>query len=187
MASVINYSPGADPPILDGDGRDDAASDPAAARGKVRRPAASRGDAATPPAPGTPGRRRTQWGADRRTRPLPAVPQPVSDRRVAMARLAIVVTVIGWVSYLIWWLFADFFHPGFETAADRAEAVLYLLIVTLLTASAVAYLIERNGFYRVRTLLERLAAKPFPEAFEETFFISYSEFQKEWQASLGRS
>ena len=69
-----------------------------------------------------------------------------------MARLAIVVTVIGWVSYLIWWLFADFFHPGFETAADRAEAVLYLLIVTLLTASAVAYLISRLGFfYRTRT------------------------------------
>ena len=174
MASVINYSPGGDPSILDENGRDDAAGGPAAARGKMRLPAASRRDTATPQTPqtpqtpGTPGRRRTQWGGDRRTTPLPAVPQPVSDRRVAMARLAIVVTVIGWVSYLVWWLFADFFRPGFETAADRAEAVLYLLIVTLLTASAVAYLISRMGyFYRTRTQ-HRASRAALDEFFDAT-------------------
>jgi hypothetical protein len=98
------------------------------------------------------GQRRRQWGADRRTEALPVVPTPVSDRRVAMARMAIIVTVSAWMAYLIWWFFADFFHPGYETAVDRAESVLYLFIVTMLTVSALAYLLSRLGFfYRTRT------------------------------------
>src|ERR1051326_8783189 len=100
--------------------------------------------------PAPPGRK--QWGRDRRTQAMPTTPQPVSDIRVAMARLAIIVTVAAWLSYLIWWFFADFFHPGYETAVDRTESVLYLLIVTLLTVSALAYLLSRLGFfYRTRT------------------------------------
>jgi hypothetical protein len=96
--------------------------------------------------------RRRQWGSDRRTQALPVVPKPVSDRRVAMGRLAIIVTVSAWLAYLVDWFFADFFHPGYETAVARAEAVLYLLIVTLLTVSALAYLLSRLGyFYRTRT------------------------------------
>ena len=95
---------------------------------------------------------RRQWGADRRKRALPVVPQPVSERRIALARLAIIVTVMAWLGYVITWLFQDFFHPGDETAVDRAEAVVYLLIVTLLSASALAYLLSRIGcFYRIRT------------------------------------
>jgi cellulose synthase/poly-beta-1,6-N-acetylglucosamine synthase-like glycosyltransferase/chitodextrinase len=83
---------------------------------------------------------------------MPIVPGPVSDRRVAMARLAIIVTVTAWVAYLVTWFFEDFFHPGYETAVARAEAVLYLLIVTMLTVSALAYLLSRLGFfYRTRT------------------------------------
>jgi cellulose synthase/poly-beta-1,6-N-acetylglucosamine synthase-like glycosyltransferase/chitodextrinase len=113
---------------------------------RAERAAAVRGGAR--PAP----HGRKQWGRDRRTRAMPTTPQPVSDIRVAMARLAIIVTVAAWLSYLIWWFFADFFHPGYETAIDRAESVLYLLIVTLLTVSALAYLLSRLGFfYRTRT------------------------------------
>jgi cellulose synthase/poly-beta-1,6-N-acetylglucosamine synthase-like glycosyltransferase/chitodextrinase len=83
---------------------------------------------------------------------MPIVPGPVGDRRVAMARLAIIVTVTAWVAYLVTWFFEDFFHPGYETAVARAEAVLYLLIVTMLTVSALAYLLSRLGFfYRTRT------------------------------------
>ncbi len=100
----------------------------------------------------SPSRRRGQWGADRRRRALPVVPQPVSERRVALARLAIIVTVTAWLGYVIAWSVQDFFHPGDETAVDRAEAVVYLLIVTLLSASALAYLLSRIGyFYRIRT------------------------------------
>ena len=70
------------------------------------------------------------------------VPGPVSDRRVAMARMAIIVTVTAWLAYLVTWFFEDFFHPGYENAVARAEAVLYLLIVTMLTVSALAYLLS---------------------------------------------
>jgi cellulose synthase/poly-beta-1,6-N-acetylglucosamine synthase-like glycosyltransferase/chitodextrinase len=96
-------------------------------------------------------RRRKQWGGDRR-KVSPMVPKPVSDNRVAMGRLAIIVTVAAWLAYLVTWFFDDFFHAGSETAIARSEEVLYLLIVTLLTVSALAYLLCRLGFfYRTRT------------------------------------
>jgi len=80
------------------------------------------------------------------------VPRPASDTRVAMGRLAIIVTVGAWVAYVIMWFFSDFFHPGYEGAVARTEEILYLLIVTLLTVSAAAYLLTRLGFmYRTRT------------------------------------
>ena len=112
-----------------------------------------RGDQLPPPGPGGAQRtRRKQWGRDRRTSALPTVPKPVSERRVAMARLAIIVTVTAWIAYLVDWSFEDFFKPGYENAIARTEAVLYLLIVTMLTVSALAYLMSRLGFfYRTRT------------------------------------
>ena len=97
-------------------------------------------------------RPRRQWGHDRRTAALPAVPAPVSDRRVAGARLAIMLTGAAWVAYLGEWLFGDFLAGGHQTASDRAEAIAYLLIVSLLTASTLAYLLSRLGFlYRAKT------------------------------------
>lgn len=69
-----------------------------------------------------------------------------------MGRLAVIVTVTAWLGYLITWFSEDFFHPGYEATVDRAEAVLYLFIVTLLTVSALAQLLSRLGFfYRTRT------------------------------------
>ncbi len=109
------------------------------------RPAEPQGKAA--------GKRRRQWGGDRRnTRAMPIVPDPVTDTRVAMGRLAIIVTVCAWLAYTVMWFFSDFFHPGYEGAVARTEEVLYLVIVTLLTVSALAYLLSRLGFmYRTRT------------------------------------
>ncbi len=101
----------------------------------------------------SPGRRRRQWGGDRRdARAVPTLSKPVSDTRVAMGRLAIIITVCAWLAYTVTWFFSDFFHPGYEGAVARTEEVLYLVIVTLLTVSALAYLLSRLGFmYRVRT------------------------------------
>lgn len=107
-------------------------------------------------APGRPrtttsGKRHRQWGRDRRTQPPPLVPQPVSDRRLALGRLAIIVTVSAWIGYFIIWLLQDFFDPLASSAVSRAQAITYLAIVTLLTASALAYLLSRLGFfYRTR-------------------------------------
>jgi cellulose synthase/poly-beta-1,6-N-acetylglucosamine synthase-like glycosyltransferase len=129
----------------------------------MRIPAAARTNAAADTAdlpiitaPDDPGdrapRRRQQWGRDRRNQALDMVPRPVSDRRVAMGRLAIIVTVGAWLAYLVTWFFNDFFAAGHESAVDRAEEILYLLIVTMLTVSALAYLLSRLGFfYRTRT------------------------------------
>jgi cellulose synthase/poly-beta-1,6-N-acetylglucosamine synthase-like glycosyltransferase/chitodextrinase len=80
------------------------------------------------------------------------VPKPVSDTRVAMGRLAIILTTGAWLAYVVTWFFEDFFRPGHEGAVARSEEVLYLVIVTLLTVSALAYLLARLGFfYRTRT------------------------------------
>jgi EAL domain-containing protein (putative c-di-GMP-specific phosphodiesterase class I)/cellulose synthase/poly-beta-1,6-N-acetylglucosamine synthase-like glycosyltransferase len=83
---------------------------------------------------------------------MPVVSKAVSERRVAMARLAIVVTVLAWFAYLGTWLSGEFFGGQSTTARGRTEAVLYLIIVSLLTSSALAYLVCRLGFlYRTRT------------------------------------
>jgi hypothetical protein len=80
------------------------------------------------------------------------VPKAVSDTRVAMGRLAIILTTAAWQAYVVTWFFADFFRPGHEGAVARSEEFLYLVIVTLLTVSALAYLLARLGFfYRTRT------------------------------------
>jgi cellulose synthase/poly-beta-1,6-N-acetylglucosamine synthase-like glycosyltransferase/chitodextrinase len=69
-----------------------------------------------------------------------------------MGRLSIIITVTAWLAYVGWWLLADFLRPGYGSAASRAEAIAYLLIVTLLTASSLAYLLSRLGFcYRTRS------------------------------------
>ena len=96
--------------------------------------------------------RRSQWGRDRRTEALPVVPKPVSDRRIAMARLAIIITVTAWISYFVTWLLDDFLNRQYASTVARTEAIIYLFIVTMLTASALAYLLSRLGFcYRTRS------------------------------------
>jgi cellulose synthase/poly-beta-1,6-N-acetylglucosamine synthase-like glycosyltransferase len=95
---------------------------------------------------------RSQWGHDRRTEAMPVVPKPVSDRRIAMTRLSIIITVTAWISYFVIWLLTDFLNPVYSSTTSRAESIVYLLIVTMLTASALAYLLSRLGFcYRTRS------------------------------------
>lgn len=56
-----------------------------------------------------------------------------------------------------------------ETTAEKAYAV---------SEVATAYLIQRHGFFRIKQLLEKLSSGlPFPVAFDETFLISYADFQ----------
>lgn len=97
-------------------------------------------------------RRRRQWGHDRRTRAMPVVARPVSDRRLAMGRLAIMLTVTAWIGYFVWWLLKDLLNQEYSATVDRAESIMYLVIVTVLTASSLAYLLSRLGyFYRTRS------------------------------------
>ncbi len=117
-----------------------------------RKRAANRPGSAGQAPPAGPGKRRSQWGHDRRTAAMPVVPKPVSDRRIAMTRLAIIITVTAWIGYFVTWLLKDFLNPVYSAATSRAESIMYLLIITMLTASAFAYLLSRLGFsYRTRT------------------------------------
>jgi tetratricopeptide (TPR) repeat protein len=52
---------------------------------------------------------------------------------------------------------------------------------------ATAYLIQKHGFFRIKQLLERLSSGlPFPSAFDETFLISYTDFQTEFRREVSR-
>lgn len=92
-------------------------------------------------------RRRRQWGSDRRDEPLPMVPPPVSERRIRMGRLAIVLTVSAWFAYTCLAVFQQFIEGRADSARLVIEAIVYMVVVTALTASAMAYLITRIGFF----------------------------------------
>ncbi len=97
-----------------------------------------------------PGAQR-QWGADRRSAPHPLVPPPVSEGRIARGRLAIVLTITVWACYLIGTVIQQFIAGRASTARLAVEAIVYMVVVTGLAASATAYLITRIGyFYRSR-------------------------------------
>ena len=89
MTSATPNATGVDPFFFGRDERDVRDHAPAvapAASALVPDPdVAVRGRIASPAPPGPARRRRKRWGGDRRTEPLPMVPQPVSERRVAMA------------------------------------------------------------------------------------------------------
>jgi len=88
-------------------------------------------------------------GTDRNLTPLAAVAAPPSRRAVSGARFAIVLTLAAWFAYAI----DQFYRIGQNPISVRAvfDTFTYFFLVTLLTASAVAYLITRLGYlYRIR-------------------------------------
>ena len=88
-----------------------------------------------------------QWGADRRSAPQPIVPPPVSEGRIARGRLAIVLTITVWAAYLIRTVIEQFIAGHATSARLAIEAIVYMVVVTGLAASATAYLITRIGFF----------------------------------------
>jgi cellulose synthase/poly-beta-1,6-N-acetylglucosamine synthase-like glycosyltransferase/chitodextrinase len=110
---------------------------------------------------------RRQWGRDRKAQLLAMVPDPVSDRRIALARLAIIVTVTAWLGYFFTWLLKDLLNPIYSSAISRTETISYLVIVTLLTASALAYLLSRLGFF-YRTRNHHRASRAVLDQFYDT-------------------
>ena len=92
-----------------------------------------------------PGMRRRQWGAEKRSEPLSIVHPIPSRHKMAWGRVAIVTTVLAWISYVITTIMrqlADNPNAGFRF---RFEAATYLTVVTFLTFSALMYLIARQG------------------------------------------
>lgn len=88
--------------------------------------------------------RKRQWGAEKRTEPLPIVHDKPSTRKMTLSRLSIVFTVSFWVMYVISTVIRQFFE-GPKTFQFTMQAVCYLIVVTFLTFSALMYLIARQG------------------------------------------
>lgn len=88
--------------------------------------------------------RKRQWGAERRTAPLPIVHSKPSGRKIAMSRAAIVLTISLWAAYFIYTIIRQFFE-GPQSFEFTLQAIGYLVVVTFLTFSALMYLIARQG------------------------------------------
>ncbi|HEY4276609.1 MAG TPA: glycosyltransferase family 2 protein [Conexibacter sp.] len=97
------------------------------------------------------GRAKRQWGSDRRA-PLPVVATPASESTMLIGQLAIVVTVVGWALFLILTLTRSSIGGAHDRPPLDLATIVYLVIMTLLACSALAYLTTRLGYYsRTRT------------------------------------
>jgi cellulose synthase (UDP-forming) len=88
--------------------------------------------------------RKRQWGAERRTKPLPIVHDRPSTRKIALSRFSIVLTIVLWVAYVVSTIIRQFFD-GPQSFQFTMQAVGYLVVVSFLTFSALMYLIARQG------------------------------------------
>jgi cellulose synthase/poly-beta-1,6-N-acetylglucosamine synthase-like glycosyltransferase len=87
-----------------------------------------------------------QWGADRHENPMPVVPRKAGEWTMTIGRAALVITVAAWVALVATVVNSQLLHGG-PGRASVLQTVGFLLVVSLLAASAVAYLVGRLGFY----------------------------------------
>jgi len=107
---------------------------------------------------------RRQWGADEHKDPIPAVPRIAGDWSMAFGRAAVVVTVAMWVALVVTVLNSQVLE-GVSGHASLVETIGFLTAVSVLAASAVAYLFARLGFYYRARLHRRI-----PRAMVDEFF-----------------
>ncbi len=93
------------------------------------------------------GMRRRQFGADRTTTALPSVHPRPSDGKLVRGRLAIILTIVFWVLYVVDTIIRQFFNPQGVNYTFAVQAFSYLAIVTVLIFSALMYLIARQGAF----------------------------------------
>jgi EAL domain-containing protein (putative c-di-GMP-specific phosphodiesterase class I)/cellulose synthase/poly-beta-1,6-N-acetylglucosamine synthase-like glycosyltransferase len=133
---------------------------------------------------------RRQWGSDRRRGPLPLVPPKVSEGRMAIGRLAIVLTVSAWAVYVAFTIEQQFIVGKADSARLVIEAIVYLLMVTGLATSAMAYLITRIGFFyrsRAHACASRVVLDAFfdqPAAPVTVLVPSYQEDERVIRTTL---
>jgi cellulose synthase/poly-beta-1,6-N-acetylglucosamine synthase-like glycosyltransferase len=89
---------------------------------------------------------RRQWGADRHENPMPVVPRKAGEWTMTIGRTALVITVAAWIALVATVVKSQLLDSG-PGRASVLQTIGYLLVVSLLAASAVAYLIGRLGFY----------------------------------------
>jgi cellulose synthase (UDP-forming) len=86
---------------------------------------------------------RRQWGTERETGAAPVMHAVPSRSAMSGARFALFLTVAAWLAYFAEQLRRYLDHP--YGLRGTIEAVVYLVLVSLLTLSAVAYLVARLG------------------------------------------
>ncbi|MCW2839838.1 MAG: glycosyltransferase [Aeromicrobium sp.] len=89
-------------------------------------------------------RPRRQWGAERRSEPLSIMHPRPSSAKLTWGRIAIAVTVLAWVGYVISTVLKEFMRPG-NDYRFTIEAVSYVIVMTFLSFSALMYLVARQG------------------------------------------
>ena len=95
---------------------------------------------------------RRQWGSDTRVDPLPAVAPPASDAMMALGRIAIVFTILAWLSYVFAYFFTGIINSSYQNNIRfLSETIVYVSITSVLALSALLYLVARQGaLYRTR-------------------------------------
>lgn len=97
-----------------------------------------------------PWRRKKRRNETPRTTGAPIIADPPGSAAISAARFAIFFTIVAWLIYLIEQTLRVM-DVGL-TPRTFVETTLYLVLVTLLTASAVAYLLARLGYFeRIKT------------------------------------
>ncbi len=123
-----------------------------------------------------------QWGADRRSEPHPLVSPPVSEGRIARGRLAIVLTITVWAAYIVYTVIEQFIAGKADSARLAVEAIVYMLVITGLAASATAYLITRIGFFyrsRAHHRAPRIALDNFLAGTTPTVTVLVPSYQED--------
>ena len=96
---------------------------------------------------------------------MPVVPRVASDRTMAFGRAAVAITVAAWLALVITVVNSQILQSG-PGRSSLLETIGFLTAVSLLAASAVAYLFGRLGFY-YRARDHRRA----PRAVIDEFFV----------------
>jgi len=125
-------------------------------------------------------KRKRQWGAERRTAPLPHFHERPSIRKIALSRIAIVATIIFWFMYFLSIIIRQFID-GPQNYDFTMEAFSYLFVMSFLTFSALMYLVTRQGAFQrfskhvrvPRSILDQHFAKNRPSL--TVLVPSYSE------------
>jgi len=105
-----------------------------------------------------------QWGAEKNTTPLPRMHDTPSDFMIAYSRIAIVLTIVFWVMYAMSVIIRQLID-GPQSYNFTTEAIGYALIVSLLTLSALTYLITRQGALQTFKKHQRVPQRILDEHF----------------------
>ena len=86
---------------------------------------------------------RRQWGTERNMTPLSNLHEKPTSQKIALSRIAVVLTVLFWLAYVISTVLRQLYYG--PTYGFTLEAFGYLIVVTFLTFSSLMYLVARAG------------------------------------------